>query len=547
MELLEYWHLFRRWLWLILLAAMVAAGAAYAFSIYQTPIYQASTRLEVSPSGDSSPLVSYADVLVNERLTSTYAHKLTARPVLIKAFESVVEDAEKHMGLADISVQPLRDTQLIDLQVQHPSPFVAAAIANNLPKVFITFNSVQQSERFRESKWSLETELASINEEIMQVEEGIQALNGVIDLESENRRILLGNRLAQYRSSYSFILAQLEEIRLAEASGLDTITVIEEALVPISPVRPRVLLNTLLAGIVGAMLGLGAAFLIEYLDDTVKTPDDVGRSTGLNTLGVVAKDRRRRDRERSIVTLIDPRSSNAEAYRALRTGIQFSGVDAPIRKLLITSTGPKDGKSVTAANLAVVMAQAGNRVVLVDADLRKPRQHIIWDLPNTVGLTGALLLEKILEDISYLLSPTSVEDLWVITSGQVPPNPSELLGSHKMQALTDRILQDHDIVVFDSPPALAVTDPIVLGQAMDGVLVVVSAGENREQALVQTVMELQKVNANVLGVVLNKYKERSSSGYYYHYYNRYYDDSDEGRGGAHSQIYGQQEQDAKLT
>ncbi len=494
MELLEYWHLFRKWLWLILLAAMVAAGAAYAFSIYQTPIYQASTRLEVSPGEDNSPLVSYDDILMNERLTSTYAHKLTARPVLIKAFESVVEDVEKHMELADISVQPLRDTQLIDLQVQHPSPFVAAAIANNLPQVFITFNRAQQSERFRESMGALETELASINEEIMQVEGRIQALNGVVDLESENRRILLGNRLAQYRSSYSFILAQLEEIRLAEASGLDTITVIEEALVPISPVRPRVLMNTLLAGIVGAMLGLGAAFLIEYLDDTVKTPDDVGRSTGLNTLGVVAKDRRRRGRERSIVTLIDPRSSNAEAYRAVRTGIQFSGVDTPIRTLLITSAGPEDGKSVTAANLAVVLAQAGNRVVLVDADLRKPRQHTIWDLPNTVGLTGALLSEKIPEDnISYLLSPTSVEDLWVITSGQLPPNPSELLGSHKMQALTDRILQDHDIVVFDSSPALAVTDPIVLGQAVDGVLVVVNAGENREQALVQTVMGLQKV------------------------------------------------------
>ncbi len=397
--------------------------------------------------------------------------------------------------------------------------------------MFITFNSAQQSERFRESKWALETELASINEEIVQVEGRIKALNGVIDLEGENRRILLGNRLAQYRSSYSFILAQLEEIRLAEASGLDTITVIEEALVPIIPVRPRVLMNTLLAGIVGAMLGLGAAFLIEYLDDTVKTPDDVGRSTGLNTLGVVAKDRRRRGLEWPLVTLIAPRSSNAEAYRALRTGIQFSGVDAPIRSLLITSAEPKEGKSVTAANLAVVMAQAGNRVVLIDADLRRPRQHTIWDLPNTVGLTGALFLEKILEDISYLLSPTSVENLWVITSGQMPPNPSELLGSHKMQALIDRILQDHDVVVFDSSPALAVTDPIVLGQAMDGVLVVVDAGVSREQTLVQTVIELQKVNANVLGVVLNKHKKRSSGGYHYYYDKRYYDDSDEGRCG----------------
>lgn len=528
MELRQYWELLRKWLWLIVLTTIIAAAAAYFFSIRQTPIYQASTRLLVSQSVSNSASLQYADILAAERLSSTYAQMLMARPII----EAAIEESGIQGIEADeigISVQPVRDTQLIDLKVEHPNPIVAAEIANALPRVFIEFNNTQQTERYQESKISLLQQLEQLNNDVRETEAALASISDAKGSDAEGRRTLLEDRLVQYRTSFSNVLAQLERIRLAEANALDTITVVEPAVAPEAPVRPRVLMNTLLAAIVGGMIGLGAAFLVEYLDDSVKNPDDVRRVTGLSTLGVIAR-QKNGGAEQGIASVDNPRSPVAEAYRTIRTSIQFSSIDKPIHSMVVTSAGPSEGKSTTAANLAVVMAQAGKKVVLVDADLRKPTQHKRFKLPNTLGLTGALLLEENYDSLDHLVTPTGVENLWLITSGQLPHNPSELLGSHKLKQFTERLLQDYDFLIFDSPPALAVTDPAVLGQAMDGVLLVVDAGSTREPALAQTMREMEKVNAPVIGVALNKYRSRSDSGYYYYYYNRYYTEDEEGGG-----------------
>lgn len=538
MELRTYWDIFRRWAWLIALSALVAAIAAYAFSIRQIPIYRAESQLLVGQnSSNDDPSLAYTDILLSERLTRTYAQILIARPLL--------EQTAQRLGLVEIdpdtiSVQPVRDTQLIDLIVEHPLPGLAAEIANTLPEVFIAYNNAQQRARFQESKGALTGELAKLSGEIEAIEARSEGL-----AEGDPQATLLQGQLAQYRSSYGNVLSQLESIRMAEANAVDTITVVVPAVAPLLPVRPRVLVNTLLALIVGAMLGAGIVFLIEYVDDTVKLPEQVEAMTGLSTLGVVGREKNGNGRLRgaarpadgarpALVTLEKPRSPNAEAYRTVRTGIQFSSVDEPIRSLLVTSAGPSEGKSTTAANLAVVMAQAGNKVVLIDADLRKPTQHKLWGTPNTVGLTGVLLLEEQPESLDYVLAPTQVENLWLISSGQLPHNPSELLGSQKLQRLMARLLQDYDYLIFDAPPALAVTDPIVLGQSLDGVLVVVDSGGTRAPALAQTVQALAKVHAHIIGVVLNKFPVKAG-GYYYYYYHHYYEDEgDKGAGGSSS-------------
>lgn len=538
MDLRTYWDLFRRWAWLIALCAVLAAVAAYAFSVRQTPIYRASARLLVGQNSTSTnPSVAYTDILLSERLTRTYAQILTARPLL--------EQAAKQIGIAKIepssvSVQPVRDTQLLSLSVEHASPDLAAEIADVLPQVFIAYNNDQQRARFQESKQALTAELAKLSEEIEAAESRSEGL-----AEDDPQAALVQGQLAQYRSSYGNVLSQLESLRMAEANAVDTITVVEPAVVPRIPVRPRVLTSTLLALIVGAMLGAGLVFLIEYLDDTVKLPEHVEGITGLSTLGVIGREKnggRRWGRLRgsgadrspdllTLATLEKPRSPNAEAYRTVRTGIQFSSIDDPIRSLVVTSPGPSEGKTTTAANLAVVMAQAGKKVVLIDADLRKPAQHRLWAAPNTVGLTGLLLQEEQPERLDFALTPTKVENLWLITSGQLPHNPSELLGSQKLQRLVERLLQDYDYLIFDAPPALAVTDPIVLGQSLDGVLLVVDSGGTREPALAQTVQALAKVQAHIIGVVLNKFPVKSG-GYYYYYYHHYYEDEgDKGAGG----------------
>ena len=525
MELRQYWELLRKWLWLILLTTVIAAAAAYFFSSRQTPIYQASIRLLVSQNLSNSASMQYADILAAERMSRTYAQMLTARPMLEAAIAKAgLEGVVDPQILAKaISVQPVRDTQLIDLHVEYPDPAIAAKLANTLPQVFVDFNNKQKTARYQELKQALQQQLQELDQEIKNADAELQQLVDASDANSKARQTVLEDRLAQFRSTYGNVLAQLEGIRLTEANAQDTITVVEPAKTPKRPVRPRVLMNTLLAAIVGGMIGLGAAFLIEYLDDTIKTPDDIARLTTLSTLGIIAKRKNSKNGENGgFVTIEDPRSPVAEAYRAIRTGIQFAGVDAPMRTLVVTSPGPGEGKSTTAANLAVVMAQMGKKVALIDADLRKPIQHKRWGVPNTVGLTGALLMDDVLDDLENLLTPTAVDNLWLLTSGQLPHNPSELLGSHKLKQLTEQLLRKLDILIFDSPPTLAVTDPVILGQTMDGVIIVIDAGITRDPALIHALTEMEKVNAHVLGIVLNRFNSKSSSGYYYYYDDRYY-------------------------
>ncbi len=219
-----------------------------------------------------------------------------------------------------------------------------------------------------------------------------------------------------------------------------------------------------------------------------------------------------------------PRSIIAEAYRILRTNIQFSAIDKPLKSIVVSSPNPMEGKSVTIANLAVVMAQAGARVVIVDSDLRRPVIHKIFNLPNTEGLTSVLLQDRPLAD-GYLQS-TEVENLQVLTTGPLPPNPSELLSSQKMTDLIENLKEEADVVLLDSPPSLPVTDAAVLSSKTDGTLLVTDAGTTRRGAARRAKEDLMRVGANILGVVLNKFSVRGASSYYYYYYYYYSRDGD---------------------
>ncbi|MCD6290190.1 MAG: polysaccharide biosynthesis tyrosine autokinase [Anaerolineae bacterium] len=272
------------------------------------------------------------------------------------------------------------------------------------------------------------------------------------------------------------------------------------------------------------MIALGAVFLIEYLDDTVKTPDEVNQLVGLPTLGTVIRFRSADGRNR-LVTAQDGRSPVSEAYRTLRTNLQFSTVDVPLRTLLVTSSNPYEGKSTTAANLAVVMAQAGFSTIIVDTDLRRPILDKIFGVPRNVGVANALLTSEL--DINNYLYDTGVENLRILTCGpKLPPSPSEILGSQRMRNLIEQLKQAADVVLFDSPPVLVAADAAVLASQVDGVLVVIDAGTTRREAVREAIGQLTKVGANLLGAVLNRLSTKGSGQYYYYYY--YY--SEDGRG-----------------
>jgi protein-tyrosine kinase len=213
-----------------------------------------------------------------------------------------------------------------------------------------------------------------------------------------------------------------------------------------------------------------------------------------------------------------PKSSMAEAYRALRTNLGFASMDKPCRSILFTSTSPRDGKSTVAANLAVVMAQAGHRVVLIDADLRKPVLHVIFDVDNRQGLTSCLLKEV---EVESVLHNGLVENLYVMTSGPIPPNPAEVLNSSRTETVLKQLLDEYDYVFIDSPPLLAVTDASILSTLVDGVVLIINSATTRTELAREATEQLRKANARVIGVVLNQVKMDSNDYKYYDYYAHY--------------------------
>jgi capsular exopolysaccharide synthesis family protein len=224
--------------------------------------------------------------------------------------------------------------------------------------------------------------------------------------------------------------------------------------------------------------------------------------------------------EARLITHLDPKSPISEAYRTLRTNLQFSKVERKLRSILITSSGPKEGKSTTAANLAIAMAQTGNRTVLIDGDLRRPVVHSIFGLEKDNGITN-LMMDTI--PYSSLAKDTFLENLKIVTSGILPPNPSELLASQKMQNLLNKLQEDYDIIIIDSPPVIAVTDAAILSTKVDGTILVVSSGQTNREALARAHVLLDNVDTRFLGVLLNNVDVESMYGsYYYYYYYHYY-------------------------
>jgi capsular exopolysaccharide synthesis family protein len=281
----------------------------------------------------------------------------------------------------------------------------------------------------------------------------------------------------------------------------------------------------LLAQAIGALLAAGVAFLIEYVDDTVKSPEDL-RAAGLTVVGVVQRaGTDGKDGRDDVFAISQSKSLVVEAFRTLRTNLQFSSLDTPLRSLVVTSAVATEGKTTTAANLAVVMAQAGKNVVLVDSDLRRPAAHKLFGVPNRTGLTTALVEDP--DALNGYLQDTAIENLRLLTAGPIPPNPQELLGSQRMEELLRKLEAEADIVVLDTPPTLVVADANVLAARADGVLVVVNTERTRRTAVQQATEGLRQVGANLLGGVLNLVdtrRGRSSYYYYSYYYSHYYGD-----------------------
>jgi polysaccharide biosynthesis transport protein len=511
------WH----WAWLIILGTLLGAGIAYISSRLTTPVYAASTTLLVNEAPSSGKTADYTSILTSERLARTYSEMMTKQPVLQAAFEDLNLELTPENLPARISVNLVRDTQLMVLQVESEDPLLSKNLAEAIPVAFSRKNAAVQTERYSDSKANLTKEIDALKEQVAQKQTDINAIgtpNGPVK-EAELAR--LQTELAQLRQSLTYLLQSYENIRLAEAQSTSNIVVVESPVVPTVPVRPRTVQNTLLGALVGLMLSIGVVFLIEYLDDRVRSPEQIDKVLKLPVMGLIAKmgNGYHGTGKSRLISVREPRSPVVEAFRSLRTNIQFAGVDQPIRTLLVTSAGPSEGKSTVAANLAVVMAQAGLKVVLFDGDLRRPTVHKQFNQANRAGVTDIIMRDP--SQWSGITIASGVPNLSLLLSGTLPPNPSELLGSKRMHQMLEHLHQFSDVVIIDAPPLLPVTDALVLAPAADGVILVIDYGKTRIGEALQGKTQLDQSGARLLGVVMNRIPT-GRRGYSYYYYRRYY-------------------------
>ena len=333
----------------------------------------------------------------------------------------------------------------------------------------------------------------------------------------------LQTTLTLYQQIYISSISSLENIRLMRAQNMPNVVQIEPAVVPTSSVSPRPLRTAALAGAVGLIVTASIGFLIEYLDDTVKTPDDVKAILDLPVLGFVAeidsKSHKNHKVSRPAIVANQPRSPISEAFRSLRTNLEFSSLDNPLKSILVTSAGASEGKTTIATNLAEIEVQGGKKVLLVDCDLRRPNLHKMFSLPNRIGLSDMLRGNVEVKDIVQVIGGKDV--LHVITSGSLPPNPAEFLGSQRFSEVLSQLEKQYDLVILDTPP-MVVADVQILSSKVDGILFVIQPGVTHGGVAKTIIEDLRRIDAHILGIVLNRIP-RNRDLYYggYRYYSPY--------------------------
>jgi len=525
MELRRQISLLRSWLWLLVLGVLLAGGTAYVVSTNLPKVYEGTVTLIVGQSTQATN-PDLNQLLASQRLSQTYADLATTGPLLEKVIALnglgvSVEDFRER-----VTSDAPRDSILVHLTVEDGDPGRAAALANSLAAEMIAASPAIAG-RDSAVQQFIDDDLAAIQSQIEDTQAEIQRLSGLSSRSTldEQRLQALQGRIVTLRQTYATMLT------FSSSNGANLLTIVDPAVPPAQPSSPRVLLNTLIAGIVGLLLALALAFVIEHLDDTLKSPEDVEAVAGLPTLGAITKMRggKQQGEMYRLAPLLYHQGPVAESYRSLRTSIEFAAVDAPVRTLLVTSAVPGEGKTTTAANVAVVFAQAGRRTILLDADFRKPGVHRMFNLSNTHGLSSMLRSDD--ATAHDVAQETELAELRVITTGPLPPNPAELLGSQRMRTVLGRLAELADLVVIDSAPVQAVTDAVVLSSFSDGTLLVIDAGRTHRGAVLRAREALAHAGARVIGVALNRMSPRSSGRYQYDYYGAYGVGADKRDGG----------------
>ena len=339
----------------------------------------------------------------------------------------------------------------------------------------------------------------------------------------------LHRQVESSRNMYELLIKRFKETSLTEEMKTGNIRVIDRAEVPKVPVKPKKSRDVMLALLVGMSMGIGFAFLLEYLDNTIKFPEEIKEYLGIPYLGPVPVFDTEQEPEAAMgdLTVVhSPKSTSSESFRGIRTALLFSST-APPRVILVSSAGAGEGKTLCAANLAAAMAQNGDRVALLDCDMRRPRVHRVFELSREKGMSDIMVGTNKAEEV---ILPSRVENLNVIPSGPISPAPSEILGSTHMVSLIEELREKYDRVIIDSPPITAVTDSLILAKYADGLMLVIRAGKTPRQVVRNALTQLREINANILGAIINGVKVERYGYYYYYQYYYYGEDGQRAKG-----------------
>ena len=477
---------------MIVLIVLLVTVPTLVYSLLQTPLYAGRAEMLLLPRS-SETLFDPSSGVRNDpnRAVQNEIRILTSQPVR-DAVRAQLGSAPK------VSATPDGQTDLIRVTARDTDPARAAALANAYSTAYIDFRRKQAVDDVLAASQQVQSKMSELQKQIDAAPSGSQK-----------------DSLVQAQSLFKQKLDQLQVDGALKQGGAQLVT---PAVASTDPVYPRPARAGVMALFVGLVLGTGVAFLRDFLDDSVKTKDDFERvAPGVPVLGLIPVVSAWRGKETPyLVSLDDPNSPAAEAYRTLRTSIQFIGLDQPMRTLQVTSANPQEGKTTTLANLAVALARSGSTVAIVCCDLRRPRIHEFFGLDNEVGFTSVLLGK-----VGLAGAMQEVPDqarLSLLASGPLPPNPSELLSSKRTVEVLGSLQAEYDIVLIDAPPVLPVTDALVLSGRVDATLLVAVAGATTRKEAARAVELLQQVDAPLVGAVLNGVDTEGSYGYAYQSY-----------------------------
>ncbi len=522
MELRRYLSLLKKWGWLILLLTGLAAAGSYFYSQTIPPTYRSSAVLLVGQEQQSvNPTPS--DIYISNNLAQAYALLVNQPSVLQAAAKELAWEGSWESLYFVVSANAPQGGQTINVTATSNNPQRAQAIANEIARQVILQSPISKQQAAADKQRDFLTEQQTLTQsQIVLAQQQLANLSQQAALETDPERLdELTTRISGLQSKIeSWQRTYLSMGTLLNSSAGKFLTVIAPAPVPSSPVSPNIPQNILFAALAGLVLAFGVVLLLEYLDDTIKNSEDVQRVLKLTTLGGIARIHPIRKPEDALITIKHPRSPTAEEYRTLRTNLRYAGIENPGGALLVTSANPGEGKTTTAANLAIAIAQSGKRVVLVEADMRRPSLHRLFNLKGDKGLSTLFLEDApLLEEV---LQPTDVEGLSLLSAGEQPPNPAEMLESKRMTNLLNTLREQSDMVVLDSPPLLVVTDANILASRCSGAILVVDSGRTRTEAARRVTEALTRSQVKILGIVLNRMSGRRG-GYYNNYY--YYSSS----------------------